>query len=93
MAKNKTLKRLTPKKLDSLINDLYLANCSGIQIPLLDITKVFRVGRDAYEASYGAYLTVANTGAVVVDVVEAEAAIRERVRKAIVEFVETIRTN
>jgi hypothetical protein len=94
MAKNKTLKRLTPKKLDSLINDLYTSNCSGVQIPLLDITRVFRAGRDAYNYAYDAYLTI-NTvaGSVPVAVEEAELLIRERVRKAIVEFVETIRTN
>jgi hypothetical protein len=44
----KAPKPLTAKKLDKEIGRIYHANCSGIQIPMMDIPKVFAAGRRAY---------------------------------------------
>ncbi len=44
------MKKLTAKKVDALINDVYCQNCSGIQISVMDIWKVFNVGRNALAA-------------------------------------------
>jgi hypothetical protein len=41
-------KPLTAKKLDKEIERIYYANCAGIQIDMMDIPKVFAVGRSAY---------------------------------------------
>lgn len=44
----KAAKPLTAKKLDKEIERIYGANCAGIQIDIMDIPKVFAVGRRAY---------------------------------------------
>ena len=35
------------KAVDERINRIYMRNCSGIQIDIMDISKVFKVGRKA----------------------------------------------
>jgi hypothetical protein len=45
------MKPLTTKKLDSLIDQIYNQNCSGIQIDIMDIGKIFNVGKGAYNAA------------------------------------------
>jgi hypothetical protein len=35
------------RKADKLINEIYTRNCSGVQISVMDIPKVFKVGREA----------------------------------------------
>jgi hypothetical protein len=44
------MKKLSEKALDKLIEEAYYARCSGISIDIMDIGKVFRVGRRAYDA-------------------------------------------
>ena len=44
----KAPKPLAGKKLDKEIERIYYANCSGIQIPMMDIPNVFAAGRRAY---------------------------------------------
>jgi hypothetical protein len=38
------------KKLDKEIEAIYYANCSGVQINIMDIPKIFDAGRMAYAA-------------------------------------------
>jgi hypothetical protein len=40
---------LKGKKLDAEINRIYMQNCSNIPIDIMDISKVFEVGKKAYE--------------------------------------------
>lgn len=35
------------KQIDARIAAIYTRNCSGIQINILDISKIYRVGREA----------------------------------------------
>lgn len=42
------MKRLTPKKLDALIESLYRKNHSGVTIPLMSIPGIFKVARSAW---------------------------------------------
>ena len=35
------------KAVDERINRIYMRNCTGIQIDIMDISKVFKVGREA----------------------------------------------
>ena len=39
--------KLAEKKLDKEIDQVYRANCANIQIDILDIPKIFAVGRQA----------------------------------------------
>ncbi len=39
--------KMAAKKLDKEIEQVYYANCSGIQIDIMDISKVFAEGRKA----------------------------------------------
>jgi hypothetical protein len=59
------------KRLDKRVEQAYYATCSGVQISVMDIGKVFAVGRKAL----------------------ADGADEEKLRSAVVEFVETIRKN
>jgi hypothetical protein len=34
------------KQADARIHRIYIKNCSGVQIDIMDIARVFRVGRD-----------------------------------------------
>jgi hypothetical protein len=42
------VKQLSAKQIDKLVERAYYARCSGIQIDVMDISKVFAVGRAAY---------------------------------------------
>lgn len=42
------MKKLSAKQIDKLVEQAYYARCSGIQINVMDIGKVFAVGRGAY---------------------------------------------
>jgi hypothetical protein len=44
-------KAISPKKLDAMISEIYKRNCSGIQIDIMDISKIFAAGRQAFDAS------------------------------------------
>lgn len=44
------MKKLSEKQIDKLVEKAYYARCSGIAIDIMDIGKVFRVGRRAYDA-------------------------------------------
>lgn len=50
----KTLKPLSPKKIDALIESIYYRECSGIQINIMDISKVFKAGQTAYQEAFAA---------------------------------------
>ena len=39
-------KKLTKKQIDRKVEQAYYATCSGIQINILDIPRVFAVGRE-----------------------------------------------
>ena len=41
-------RKLTSKQIDKQIEAIYYANCSGIQINIMDIGKVFTAGRTAF---------------------------------------------
>ncbi len=41
-------KKLSAKQIDKLVERAYYATCSGIQIDILNIGKVFEAGRKAY---------------------------------------------
>ena len=69
--KAKKLTKKQEKALDRRVEQAYYATCSGVQINIMDIGKVFSTGREAL----------------------AGGADEEGLRKAIVEFVETIRHN
>lgn len=43
-------KPLSDKKIDKLVEATYYRRCSGVQIDIMDIGKVFKVGREAYLA-------------------------------------------
>ena len=68
---------LGTKQIDSLISSIYYPNCSGIQIDILDIPKVFAVGRAAYKGASN----------------WTPDAQRAAMTTAIVDFVQTIRKN
>lgn len=38
------------KRIDKMIEQVYSANCSGIQIDVMDINKLFAEGRRAFHA-------------------------------------------
>lgn len=38
----------TPKQIDTLIDTIFTVQCNGIQINIMDITKVFKVGHAAW---------------------------------------------
>ena len=42
------MRKLSAKQIDKLVEQAYYARCSGIQIDVMDIGKVFAVGRQAY---------------------------------------------
>lgn len=42
-------KKLTKKQVDKLVEQTYYKNCANITINMMDIPKVFAVGRKAYE--------------------------------------------
>jgi hypothetical protein len=46
----KTAKKLTKKQIDKKVEQAYYASCSGIQISIMDIGKVFAAGRASFEA-------------------------------------------
>lgn len=74
----KTNKALSAKKLDAFIESIYYKNCSGIEINIMDIGKVFAAGRVAYAEAF------ANG---------AGTEIPFFVTRAVVDFVNTIRKN
>lgn len=45
--KEKTMKKSEEKKIDQKIESIYRKRCSGIQINIMDIGKVFKVGKAA----------------------------------------------
>ena len=45
----KQAKRLTKKQIDKTVERAYYATCSGIQIDIMDIGKVFTFGRGLVE--------------------------------------------
>jgi hypothetical protein len=71
------MKKLSAKQIDKLVEQAYYARCSGIQINVMDIGKVFQVGRGAYAES------------ILMDEVARKDYIESEVRK----FVEVIRKN
>ena len=44
-------KHLFGKKLDDLIAQTYNAKCSGVQIPIMEIPKIYKVARQAYHGA------------------------------------------
>lgn len=46
--KTKKARKLTKKQIDKLVERCYYDTCSGIQINIMDISKVFAAGRAAY---------------------------------------------
>lgn len=38
------------KKVDARITKAYTSSCNGIEIPMLEIPRIFKVGRDAVAA-------------------------------------------
>lgn len=65
----KTVKPLAGKKLDAVIEQAYTRNCSGIQIPMLEIPKIYKVARDAYAANLMAMGPQASEAAMVATMV------------------------
>jgi len=47
VTKAKRAEAKAAKAVDERINRIYVRNCSGIQIDIMDISKVFKVGREA----------------------------------------------
>lgn len=74
------------KKIDTLVDRIYNAHCKNIQIDIMDIGKIFRVGRDAYLANAREQSVLRQ---VPIDQTELEAA----VKTAVVNFVQSIRKN
>ncbi len=75
-----TPRPLSTKKLDAMISRLYSKNCSGIQIDIMDICKVFRVATTEYARAFTA-------------TPNAPESVEEMVRLSIVGFVNVIRKN
>lgn len=90
MAKTKAFKPLTGKKLDALISTLYHRTCSGIQINIMDIPKVFKVAVASYAHHVDGTQFVEHTP---VTVENREQLLRELVAHDIVAYVQTIRQN
>jgi len=42
-------KKMSEKKIDALIERLYKESCANVAIDIMDISKVFAVGRKAYD--------------------------------------------
>ena len=42
--------KTSEKKLDKLIDEIYRRRCSGIEINIMDIGKIFNAGRTAFRA-------------------------------------------
>jgi hypothetical protein len=70
MTQTKLTKR-QQKALDKRVEAAYYATCSGIQIDIMDISKVFKAGREALDGG----------------------ADEDGLKKAVRDFVETIRKN
>lgn len=77
--KTKAPKKLSDKKIDALIDTLYRRNFTGVQIPMLEIPRLFRVARAAYLTSFEA--GVINGG--VIDPTVIETSILVALREAV----------
>lgn len=76
--KPKAPKRLSPKQIDKLIERIYYANCSGIEINIMDIPKIFKAGQAAYAGAAVEGAAPEQVAAIVRDVIVAYvAAIRK----------------
>ncbi len=62
------MRKPTAKQIDKLIEQIYYKRCSGIQINIMDIGKVFKAGQNAYATTGG---DLAATEAAVVGFVNA----------------------
>lgn len=80
MAKTKTAKPLSPKKLDTLIGQMWHTKASGVQINMMDISKIYKAATEAYN---GYFANCVKTGMSSVADAEALAALNDSIELSI----------
>lgn len=78
----KTAKPLAGKKLDAVIEQAFYRNCSGVQINILEIPKIYKVARAAYAANLTVMAPAESEAAMVATMVSYVNAIKVPERQA-----------
>jgi hypothetical protein len=91
MTKKPTLKRLTTKRLGEYISAVYTKEFSGVQVPLLDVSMIYRAGERAYGTAFDKAAAHVASAALTPD--QAAAAIRDAVASAMADVVARVRQN